>query len=84
MTFSAPGRGSALDKDGNILVADKLRCVVMVFEPVSFAMLKEFGNRGFKSGNLIGPDDILVDSQNKVYVSSLRSRGISVYQLSNN
>ncbi len=86
---SAPGRfgvvtGIALDRDGNILVADKLRCVVMVFERTNFAMLKEFGNRGFKPGNLIGPDDILVDSQNKVYVSSLRSRGISVYQLSSN
>ncbi len=86
---SAPGRfgvatGVAVDKNGNILVADKLRCVVMVFERTKFAMLKEFGNRGFKPGNLIGPDDILVDSQNKAYVSSLRSRGISVYQLSNN
>ncbi|NTV48442.1 MAG: hypothetical protein HGB32_06755 [Geobacteraceae bacterium] len=86
---SAPGRfgvatGVALDKNGNILVADKLRCVVMVFDRTNFAMLKEFGNRGFKPGNLIGPDDILVDRQNKVYVSSLRSRGISVYQLSSN
>lgn len=76
--------GIALDSDGNILVADKLRCVVMVFEPTNFALLKEFGFRGFKGGNLIGPDDILVDSQNKAYVSSLRSRGISVFQLSTN
>ena len=86
---SAPGRfgvvtGIGLDRDGNILVADKLRCVVMVFERTNFTMLKEFGNRGFKPGNLIGPDDILVDSHNKAYVSSLRSRGISVYQLSSN
>jgi len=48
-----------------------------------FALLKEFGNRGFQPGNLIGPDDILVDGQNRAYVSSLRKRGISVYQLSN-
>lgn len=86
---SAPGRfgvatGVALDKNGNILVADKLRCVVMVFDRTNFALLKEFGNRGFKPGDLIGPDDILVDSKNKVYVSSLRNRGISVYQLSSN
>lgn len=85
---SAPGRfgvvtGIAVDKDGNILVVDKLRCVVMIFERTNFALVKEFGNRGFKPGNLIGPDDILVDSQNRVYVSSLRKRGISVYQLSN-
>lgn len=85
---SAPGRfgvvtGIAVDRDGNILVVDKLRCVVMIFERTNFALLKEFGNRGFQPGNLIGPDDILVDSQNRAYVSSLRKRGISVYQLSN-
>ena len=85
---SAPGRfgvvtGIAVDRDGNILVVDKLRCVVMIFERTNFALLKEFGNRGFKPGNLIGPDDILIDNQNRAYVSSLRKRGISVYQLSN-
>lgn len=86
---SAPGRfgvvtGIAVDRDGNILVVDKLRCVVMIFDRTNFALIKEFGNRGFQPGNLIGPDDILVDSQNRAYVSSLRKRGISVYQLSSN
>lgn len=86
---SAPGRfgvvtGIAVDRDGNILVVDKLRCVVMIFDRTNFALIKEFGNRGFQPGNLIGPDDILVDSQNRAYVSSLRKRGISVYQLSYN
>jgi DNA-binding beta-propeller fold protein YncE len=85
---SAPGRfgvvtGIAVDKDGNILVVDKLRCVVMIFDRTNFALIKEFGNRGLKPGNLIGPDDILIDKQNRAYVSSLRKRGISVYQLSN-
>ena len=85
---SAPGRfgvvtGIAVDNDGNILVVDKLRCVVMIFNRTNFTLIKEFGNRGFKPGNLIGPDDILVDNQNRAYISSLRKRGISVYQLSN-
>lgn len=84
---SAPGRfgvvmGIAVDRDGNLLVVDKLRSVVMVFEPVNFNLVKEFGSRGFRPGNLIGPDDILVDGQNRAYVSSLRKRGINVYQLS--
>ena len=84
---SAPGRfgvvtGIAIDKLGNILVVDKLRCVVMIFEPKNFGLIKEFGNRGTKPGNLIGPDDILIDSQNRAYVSALRKQGISVYQLS--
>jgi hypothetical protein len=83
---SAPGRfgvvtGIAIDKAGNILVVDKLRCVVMIFETKNFGLVKEFGNRGTKPGYLIGPDDILVDSQNRAYVSSLRKQGISVYQL---
>jgi hypothetical protein len=86
---SAPGRfgvvtGIAVDRDGNILVVDKLRCVVMIFDRTNFTLIKEFGNRGFQPGNLIGPDDILVDKQNRAYVSSLRKRGISVYQLSSN
>lgn len=86
---SAPGRfgvvtGIAIDKDGNILVVDKLRCVVMIFDRTNFTLIKEFGNRGFQPGNLIGPDDILIDKQNRAYVSSLRKRGISVYQLSTN
>lgn len=83
---SAPGRfgvitGIAVDKAGNILVVDKLRCVVMFFERKNLGFLKEFGNRGFKPGNLIGPDDILIDSQNRAYVSALRKQGVSVYQL---
>lgn len=86
---SAPGRfgvvtGIAVDKDGNILVVDKLRCVVMIFDRTNLTLIKEFGNRGFQPGNLIGPDDILVDKQNRAYISSLRKRGISVYQLSSN
>lgn len=84
---SAPGRfgvatGIALDRSGNILVVDKLRCVVMIFERKNFGLLKEFGNRGTRPGDLIGPDDILVDRQNRAYVSALRKLGISVYQLS--
>ncbi|RII25489.1 MAG: hypothetical protein CXR30_18440 [Geobacter sp.] len=84
---SAPGRfgvvtGIAVDQAGNILVVDKLRCVVMIFNRSNFALIKEFGNRGFRPGDLIGPDDILIDRQNRAYVSSLRKRGISVYQLS--
>lgn len=85
---SAPGRfgvitGVAEDRDGNILVVDKLRTVVMVFDR-NFAMLKEFGKRGLRPGELIAPDDILVDSDNKVYISNLRKRGVVVFQLSNN
>lgn len=83
---SATGRfgvitGVAEDRDGNILVVDKLRTVVMVFDR-KFALLKEFGRRGLRPGEFIAPDDILVDPDNKVYISNLRKQGIVVFQLS--
>ncbi|SNB47147.1 hypothetical protein [Geobacter sp. DSM 9736] len=84
---SGPGKfgvvtGVAADKEGNLLVTDTLRCLVMVFDK-DFKLLKEFGFRGFKPGNLIGPSEIAVDTTNKVYVSQIRNRGVSVFQISN-
>lgn len=84
---SGPGKfgvvaGIAMDNSGNYLVADILRCVVMIFDK-KFGLIKEFGSRGFKPGNLVGPNDIVVDTGNKVYVSQLRKRGVSVFQISN-
>jgi hypothetical protein len=83
---SAPGRfgvlsGVAADSHGNLLVADKLRCVVMVFDR-GFTFLTEFGYRGARPENLIVPDDIAVDERDRVYVSQGRSRGVSVFALS--
>jgi len=83
---SGPGKfgvvsGVAVDKDGKLLVADTLRCVVMVFDK-DFKLLREFGFRGFGQGNLIGPNEIVVDSNNRAYVSQIRKRGVSVFQIS--
>ena len=63
-----------------LLVADTLRCVVMVFDR-DFRFVTEFGLRGFKPSNLIGPMYIAVDNRNRVYVSQLRNRGVNVYQI---
>jgi hypothetical protein len=84
---SGPGKfgvvsGVAADKDGNLLVADTLRCVVMVFDK-DFKLIREFGFRGFGPGNLIGPNEILVDGNNRAYISQIRKRGVSVFQISN-
>ncbi len=79
--FSVPV-GVAVDLDGNYLVVDKLRCVVMVFDH-KFVFIKEFAKRGLGPGDLIAPDDIVVDSANRAYISNLRKRGVVVYQLSN-
>lgn len=82
---SAPGRfgviaGVATDSRGNLLVTDKLKCVVMVFDR-DFKFVTEFGYRGARPENLIVPDDIAVDGQDRLYVSQGRRRGISVFAL---
>jgi len=74
--------GVAVDNDGNILVTDKLRTTVIVFDK-KFTFVTEFGRRGLGPGDLVVPDDILVDGSNRVYISNLRKRGVVVYQLSN-
>lgn len=82
---SVPGRfgiaaGIAFDSAGNVLVADKLKCVVMVFDP-GFNFVGEFGYRGPRPENLVVPEDIAVDRQDRLYVSQGRRRGIGVFAL---
>jgi hypothetical protein len=82
---SSPGRfgviaGVATDDSGNILVTDKLKCVVMVFDK-GFTFLDEFGYRGTRPENLIVPDDIAVDRKGRVYITQGRRRGVSVFAL---
>jgi sugar lactone lactonase YvrE len=85
---SAAGRfgviaGIATDSQGNLLVADKLKCVVMMFDK-DFNFLTEFGYRGLRPENLVVPDDIAIDRKDKLYVSQGRRRGISVFALARN
>lgn len=82
---SAPGRfgviaGIASDADGHLVIADKLKCVVMVFDR-EFGFITEFGYRGPRPENLIVPDEVAVDGRGRVYVSQGRSRGVSVFAL---
>ncbi len=83
---SGPGKfgvpfGIASDKSGNLLVTDKLRCVVLIFDK-ELRFVKEFGVRGLRPGNLIVPNEISVDAvANRAYVSQMRRRGVNIYQL---
>lgn len=72
--------GIAVDSRGNVLVVDKLKCVVMVFD-TNFNFLREFGYRGLGPANLIAPDDIAIDSKDRIYVSQGRRRGVSVFAI---
>jgi len=82
---SAPGRfgivgGIVADDRNHYYVADRLRSVVMIFGE-DFNFLKEFGYRGYRSDNLIGPSDLALDSKGRLYISQLRDRGVSVFQI---
>lgn len=81
----APGRfnivsGMVADSRGNYLVADKLKCAIIVFDK-NFNFIKEFGYRGDKPENLIVPQDLAIDQKDRIYVSQGRGRGISVFRL---
>ena len=83
---SAPGRfgipaGIVADAAGHYLVADTLRCVVIAFDK-DFGFLTEFGFRGPGPGNLIGPRELAMDNGSRIYVTQLRRRGVSVFQIS--
>ena len=79
--FGVPS-GVVADATGKyLLVADLLRSVVMIFDK-DFQFQSEFGIKGNKPENLIGPMHLAVDGQNRLYVSQLRNRGVNVYQLS--
>ena len=78
--FGIPGDIVA-DATGNyILVADTLRCVVLIFDN-DFKFHTEFGLYGSRPGNLVGPMYVAVDGINRLYVSQLRNRGVNVYQI---
>lgn len=81
----APGRfavvaGIVSDDKGNYFVVDKLKCVVSVYDK-DFNFIQEFGFRGDRPGNLIAPDEIAIDNQNRIYVTQSRGRGVNVYRL---
>ena len=84
----APGKfniaaGITRDSKGNLLVVDRLKSAVMVFDK-NFNFLVQFGSRGLRPGDLIVPDDIAIDSNDRIYVTQGRKRGVSVFKLTYN
>jgi hypothetical protein len=73
--------GIVADDQGNYLVADKLRHVVMVFDP-SFELITEIG---FEAGrqSLVRPTTLAIGNAGRLYVTQARDRGVSVYSLTN-
>ncbi|HUI66974.1 MAG TPA: hypothetical protein VL087_02040 [Nitrospirota bacterium] len=82
---SIPGRFQVVsdiikDNKGNILVADKLKSVINVYDKNN-EFLIEFGGRGIGPGTLINPEVIAVDGSDKLYVTQGGNRGVSVFRL---
>lgn len=75
--------GIVKDSKGNYLVVDKLKCTIMVFDK-NFNFITQFGYRGVKPDNLIVPDDIAIDNDDRIYVTQSRRRGVSVFKLTYN
>jgi DNA-binding beta-propeller fold protein YncE len=61
-------------------VVDRLKSAVMVFDK-NFNFLVQFGSRGLRPDGLIVPDDIAIDSNDRIYVTQGRKRGVSVFKL---
>ncbi len=73
--------GIVADKRGNLYVADRLKSVILIFDK-SFHFLKEFGYRGTKPENLIGPRQLALDEDGRLYVGQLQGKGVSVFKIS--
>lgn len=82
----APGKFGVIasisaDRDGNIFVSDRLRCVVLMFDN-QLNFLTEFGYRGEHPDNLVVPDDIAIDGQTgRIYVAQAANLGVSVFSI---
>jgi hypothetical protein len=82
---SAPGGfnitgGISRDSRGNLLIVDKLKGSVLIFDR-NLAFVTQFSRRGHKRGELLYPDDLVIDSRDRVYVTQMGRRGVSVFTL---
>jgi len=80
---SSPGKFNvagalATDERGNLFVLDRLRSVVLVFDP-TLRFVEEFGYRGDGPTSLVAPYDLAVGN-GKLFVSQARERGVKAFR----
>ncbi len=75
-TFSGP-TNIALDRHGNIYVADTLNCRVQILNPAG-KFVRMFGTQGDRPGEFIRPKGIAVDSEGHVYVADAEFNNFQV------
>lgn len=67
------------DEAGYLYLTDRLRSVVMVFDP-ALRFVGEFGYRGEEDGNLVTPYDVAVGN-GRVFVAQAAGRGVRVFKV---
>jgi hypothetical protein len=80
-----PGRfniagGIARDSRDNILIVDKLKGGVLIFDR-QLSFVSQLSGYGIKRGQLVFPDDLVIDTGDRVYVTQTGRRGVSVFKL---
>ena len=73
--------GIVADGHGNLIVADKGRGVVMVFDE-KLEFLMEFGSDDGGRAGLVRPTDLALGASGKLYVTQARDRGVAVFKMS--
>ena len=82
---SAPGKFGVVgaitgDREGNVLVADKQRSVVLCFD-AALEFVGEFGGYGDQPESLVRPTAIQFASNDRLVVGQLANRGVSVFRV---
>ena len=68
----------AVDRQGNVYVADTLNCRIQVFSPAG-KFLRMFGNQGDRPGEFIRPKGIAIDSEGHVYVADAEFNNFQIF-----
>ncbi len=76
-TFSGP-TNVAVDRQGNIYIADTFNCRVQILNPAG-KFLRAFGTQGDRPGEFIRPKGIAIDSEGHVYVADAEFNNFQVF-----
>lgn len=72
---------AALDARGRVIVLDKQRALMTIWEPEGNRCLAEFGVFGTNPGALYQPSDLALDRSGRIYASQVYDGRIQVWEL---
>jgi sugar lactone lactonase YvrE len=76
-SFAGP-TNVAVDRRGNIYVADTLNCRIQVLDPAG-KIVRVFGTQGDRPGEFIRPKGIALDSEGHVYVADAEFNNFQIF-----